>query len=118
MATENFYEQNGWVIGHVDALADTNDFDVTPADWGVSNVKIETYIVGGSCDLKYLADAAGDFSAPDTNITFDSFSGAGISEGNEMPLQQNRTTLRITNTSGSAADFIVVGHELPEEGDD
>lgn len=107
MATEYFYRSGDRLVAHVDELADSSDFDIDPSDWDVENVEVDTYIVGASCDVKYLADPDGDFSSPVTNVTLDSFGGNGISEGNATPLQRARTSLRITNTSGSPADFIV-----------
>lgn len=113
---ENFYKIRGRVVAHVTGLADSNDFDFPTSKWSVPNVTIETYIVGGACDVKLLVDSAGDFSAPDSTITLDSFDSNGISEGNATPLAGGRVAGRITNTSGSAADFVVIGRVIDDGG--
>lgn len=114
MGIENFYRSDDRLVAHVKTLTATGDFDIDPSDWDVENVEIDTYIVGASCDIKYLADADGDFSSPDTNITLDSFGSNGISEGNATPLQRGRTSLRITNTSGDTADYIIFAEKTDQ----
>ena len=110
MATTTATRQDGGAVAFVDQLADGEDFTITASDFGDRSsgwYDIEVYVVGAACDVKYLVSADGDFSAPDTNVTVDSFDSAGISEGNQTPVIVNRTAVRITNTSGGAADFSV-----------
>lgn len=114
---EAFYRVGDRLIGHVTSLADDGDFDFDPSDWRASLVNVETYIVGASADVKMLIDSGGDFSSPETTITLDSFSGNGISEGNETPLVVDRASGRITNTSGGSADFVVVAEDVSDLGE-
>lgn len=117
MATENFYDLGERVVAHVTGLGDTNNFDITPDDFSRRNLTIETYVVGGSCDVKLLVDSGGDFSAPETNITLDSFSTNGITENAATPINKGRSALRITNTSGGTADFVAIGKPIEGDGD-
>lgn len=107
---ENFYRNDGRVVAHVTSLGNGSDFDFDASDWDIPfGVDIHTYIVGAACDIKMLIDSGGDFSSPETTITLDSFSSNGISEGNDTPVIDGRTAIRISNTSGGSADFVAIG---------
>lgn len=111
------FQLDDWLIAQDDSLANNGDLDVEPADWDRPNVRITTLIVGGGCDVKFLTASDGDFSSPDVNVTIESYSGSGIVTDIGIPIQQSRSTLRITNTSGSSASFAVVGRVLPKGSD-
>lgn len=97
-----------------DDLANGGDLDVDPSDAGQGEmvVEINQIVHGGSCDVKFLADVDGDGNYEIVE-TIDSFSGAGVSQGNELQLHEGAGhALRITNTSGGAADYSVAGRVL------
>lgn len=67
---------------------------------------------GASCDVKLRVEAEeGDSWSGVREVVVDSFSGEGISQGNEIEMgDQNSVTLRITDTSGGVGnDYIVSG---------
>lgn len=108
MATEHFLTAGEIIVGYVEELGDGSDFEIT-VEKTRRSLKIETLTLGAACDVKHISATDGDLSNPDTTITLDSFSGPGISQGNEIPVVSGGPAVRITNTSGGPADYIAVG---------
>lgn len=89
---------------------DTMDF----APW--SNANVDGVIVNNishenDCDVTLRADSNGD-GTYDRSVTLDSFSGSGVSQGNEIIVPEG-VQLRISDTSsGSDNDYILTGEKL------
>ncbi|QAS68863.1 hypothetical protein HFTV1-gp30 [Haloferax tailed virus 1] len=63
-------------------------------------------LLTSSDDTELVEDAA---------VTLDSFTGEGISQGNQIEASDNTNTyIRITNTSGGAIDIIATGREVSQ----
>lgn len=93
----------------VNDLADGEDWDVNPEDTPYGAVEIHSFVHGGGCDVKYLQDKNQD-GTYEINVTIDSLTGSGISQHNKVQAGENaEEVIRITNTSGSPADFAITG---------
>lgn len=97
-----------------DELADSGDFDVDPADSTTGAFEVHNIAHGAACDVKLLVDPDDD-GTYEVSVTLDSFSGEGVSQGNQIEVAAaDNMLLRITNTSGGAADFVVTGREVAQ----
>lgn len=108
MPTDSFFKAG------TDSLANAGTFDVNPADATSGGVEIHSIAHGGACDVTLLADPDGD-GTYEEQVALDSLSGSGVSQGNSIELSDDdNMVLRIENTSGGSADFIVTGREIPQ----
>lgn len=92
-----YYADKDQLGGSADLDIDANTVSRTP-------VEIQEIIHGNDCDVKIVRGAV--------EATLDSFTGEGISQNNHIKIVPGLVTLRITATSGSAADFAVMGVPL------
>ena len=93
----------------IDELADGSSWDINPTDTRFGAVEIHSFIHGGACDIVYLQDKNQD-GTYEIEVTLDSFTGEGVSQHNKVQAGEDaEEIIRITNTSGSAADFAVTG---------
>lgn len=71
-------------------------------------VEVHSIVYGGACDV-YL-ERVNDDGSVDVSILIDGFTGAGLSQGNEIEVMRNEDMrLRLENTSGAAADYVITG---------
>lgn len=101
---------------HVEAsqtLDDGDHMDLNPGELGIDTVEIHSIIHENDCDVKRRIDST-DNGTFDREVTIDSFTGAGISQGNELEIGSNgNSVLRITDTSsGTDNDYILTGEVL------
>lgn len=102
-----FYESNAEIVN-----GQSHDFD--PSDTKTGAVEIHNIIHGDDCDVAILVDPDND-GTYERNVTLDSFTGAGISQGNQIELSDDdNMVLRISNTGTAAADFIVTGRQVSQ----
>lgn len=86
--------------------------DITPGEQGLDALKVDNIVHGADCDVVIRVDSTGD-GIYNREVTIDSLSGTGISQGNGVLLGADSMVLRITDTSGgSNNDFIVTGELL------
>lgn len=92
------------------SLADGNHLDIDPANapgGGPTVLEVTQLVFGGDCDVKFRADIDGD-GTNDVEETLDSYTGSGIVTDMAVRLtESDGQTLRVTNTSGSTADFVL-----------
>jgi len=94
-------------------LADTEEFRINPAETKTGSVQIHQIAHGGSCDVELVESSLDSGYSADKRVTLDSFSGEGVSQGNELEASdQGNLFIVITNTSGGEADFIVTGEQV------
>lgn len=95
-------------------LANGADLDIDPAEApgpGPTVLEVAQIVHGDDCDVKFLVDVDGD-GTYEIDETMDSFTGEGISMGNEVLLYETENqVLRVTNT-GSAAAFVISGRVI------
>lgn len=99
-----------------DELADGDSLVIDPAEAedvpGPTFLEINQIVFGGACDVAFAVDLDDD-GTYEIEETVDSFSGSGISMGNEILVAQPAgQVLMVTNTSGGPADFSVTGQVL------
>lgn len=71
-------------------------------------VEIHSIVYGGDCDV-YL-ERVNDDGTVDVSILIDGFTGAGLSQGNEIEVMRNEDMrLRLENTTAAAADYVITG---------
>ena len=116
---ENFTVQNGFVVAQGDDIAASDSLVITAAKIPSNGYyEAENIIVENNTDVNTLSDSAGDFtSSPDTNITIDSFTSAGISSGNSVPVVPNRVACEILNTAAVSQDIVVTLREYNDDDD-
>ena len=102
----------GFYKAGTDGLANGSDFDIDPSDSDLGAFELHNIAHGGAVDVKLLADPDGDGSYEE-NVTLDSLSGSGVSQGNQIEASDDDNMLvRISNTSGGSIDVIVTGREI------
>jgi hypothetical protein len=111
--TDEVVTISGRSFGASATVADTEEFRINPADSKTGSVVIHQIAHGGGCDVELVESSTDTGYNPDKRVLLDSFSGEGVSAGNEVEVQdQSNLFLVITNTSGSEADFIVTGEQV------
>lgn len=106
-------QAHDYVVDISDGLADDGDLTVDPADHGVARLKIVQIVHDGDCDLKYQADPDGNDTF-EIDVTIDSLTGSGISQGNEIIIDDaDNEQFVLTNTNGDAQDFVVRSEVIP-----
>lgn len=96
-----------------DGLADSTEWKIDPQDADTGALEIHNIAHGGSCDVELVVSTDDTAYTPGARVALDSFSGEGVSQGNEIEIHDNGNLyLVITNTSGGPADFIVTGRQV------
>lgn len=106
MAVRDFYS------AAADELAAAGDLIIDGSGTTTGAVEIHSIGHSGSCEVYLETDPAGTGTWT-TSILVDSFTGAGYSQQNKIEVNgTDAMRLRVTNTSGGPADFIVTGEEV------
>lgn len=99
-----------WLVSETVSNGDSLTFDAGQANSAA--LEVHTIAHSGDCDVLLEVDSDNDGTF-DQSVTLDSFTGSGVSAGNEIEvLETNSMRLKIDNTSGSSQDYIVTGVEL------
>jgi hypothetical protein len=94
-------------------LADGEEFRIDPAESKTGSIELHQIAHGAACDVELVESSTDTGYNPTKRITLDSFSGEGVSQGNELEASdQGNLFVVITNTSGGEADFIVTGEQV------
>ena len=93
-------------------LADSSSLYADPGESSSNACEITGVIHGASCDVDFIIEDSGGSEIISVNIA--SPSGEGSKVLNPfIPLSDNeRMKLKVTNTSGSGADFAIIGYEV------
>ena len=96
-------------------LADSSEFQINPADTKTNALEIHNIAHGGSVDVDLATSSDDTTFTEDARVTLDSFTGEGISQGNQIEVNDNDNVyLVITNTSGGPIDVIVTGKQVSQ----
>lgn len=96
-----------------ETLSNGGEFIIDPADSKTGSLVIHQIAHGGSCDVELVESSTDSGYTPDKRVTLDSFTGEGVSQGNELEASdQGNLFVVLTNTSGGEADFIVTGEQV------
>lgn len=93
-------------------LDDADTLDIDPSTDDLDDIIVHNIAHDADCDvvLRVDSNANGTF---DREVTIDSFSGNGVSQGNSVEVTTNQMMLRITDTSGGTGnEYIVTGEEV------
>jgi len=94
-------------------VTDGSEFRINPADTKTGSVVIHQIAHGGACDVELVESSTDTGYNPDKRITLNSFTGQGVSQGNELEASdQGNLFVVITNTSGGEAEYIVTGEQV------
>lgn len=99
---------------HADGLSDSGTLELEGADTPSGTCEATGVIYGGACDIEYLVrDSAGSVIV---SVTLYSPTGAGVKPlSPAIPCSSDdRTSVRVTNTSGGAADYAIIGYEVDD----
>lgn len=68
---------------------------------------------GGDCDVELATSSDPDSFVEDKRVLLDSFTGEGVSSGNDISVSDAEDVyFVITNTSGAENDYIVTGQQV------
>jgi len=111
--TDTVVSISGRSFAASETLADSAEFRINPAETKTGALEIHQIAHGGACDVELVESSTDTGYNPDKRVTLDSFTGEGVSQGNELEASdQGNLFVVITNTSGGEADFIVTGEQV------
>ena len=94
------------------AVADTNSFTADGSSGGTGAAEIQQVIGDAACEIYLEMDPDGD-STFEVSVLIDSFSGGFHSQLNAILVSSSQNVrIRVKNTSGSSANFAVIGLEV------
>lgn len=104
------YDGGHFVVSETVSNGSSLTFDASDSRTGM--LEVHTISHGTDCDVILRIDTDGDGSF-EQSVTLDSFSGEGVSAGNEIEILQTQSMqLKIDNTGSGSADYIITGEEV------
>lgn len=91
-------------------LANGETLTISAGDTTTNGLEVQQIVFGSDCTVTLEADKNEDGTF-EHSVEIDSFTGTGISQGNEIRLSTDKMRLVVENT-GTEADYIVTGEEM------
>lgn len=100
------------VTTYADGLADSSSLEFAGTDASSGTAEAMGVVHGDDCDIIYVVQ---DSNGSDlVTVTIHSPTGAGMKPLSPViPCsEEDNSLVRVTNTSGSSADYVIVGYEV------
>ena len=65
-------------------LSDTDELRINPADTKTGSISVHQIAHGADCDVELVESSTDGEYNPDKRVVLDSFTGEGVSQGNEI----------------------------------
>lgn len=101
----------GSIFAASGTLSNGDTLVVNAEDSSTQGLEVQQIIFGSDCSVRIESDADND-GTYEISVSLGTYSGSGISQGNEIRLTAVESMRLVVENTGSQADYLVTGEEM------